>query len=104
MGGIGLSSNEYIVAVTAYIAYYDIFDSFLYGLSQRGYIVNALSFKTNLGRVLGPCGKTKGYVRKEITTMKAPEGYGLKGIFGREGKYLHAIGFHWCDILSDEHY
>ena len=52
---------------------------------------------------MGPCGKEKEWGGKKDVHLKeieviAPEGLGLRGIFGRSSRYLHAIGFHWCEI------
>lgn len=68
-------------------------------------VVCGLTFKTNLGRTLGPCGGDgavliSGLSKPTETIVKAPgDGYGLRGIKGRQGKYLDAIGFHWGGIL-----
>lgn len=70
-------------------------------------VVQCLTFKTNLGRVLGPCGGKGGLLLpggmggKEKTISAPGEGYGLKGIKGRKGKYLDAIGFHWGSVSTD---
>lgn len=70
-------------------------------------VVQCLTFKTNLGRVLGPCGGKGGLLLpggmggKEKTISAPGEGYGLKGIKGRKGKYLDAIGFHWGGVSTD---
>jgi len=69
-------------------------------------IVKCLTFTTNLGRTLGPCGGKGGLllpggIGGKETTVSAPgEGYGLKGIKGRKGKYLDAIGFHWGTVST----
>lgn len=70
-------------------------------------VVQCLTFKTNLGRVLGPCGGKGGLLLPgglggQEKTISAPgEGYGLKGIKGRKGKYLDAIGFHWGGVSTE---
>ena len=64
-------------------------------------IVQCLTFYTNHGRQLGPCGG-KGSIflicdrgaRKE-ELVKAPPGFILKGLKGRAGDFLDAIGFNW---------
>lgn len=63
-------------------------------------IVQSLTFRTNLGRILGPCGAkggvfTMGWGGKERQIDCPFEGFGLIGIRGRKGKFLDAIGFHW---------
>lgn len=71
---------------------------------KEGGMVLAISFFTNKGNKLGPVGSGKGrgigVFAKEGTgvEVKAPEGYRLIGIRGREGKYLDAIGFRWGPV------
>jgi hypothetical protein len=54
--------------------------------------VTSLTFFTNRGTKLGPCGEEKG--RKE-ELVKAPEGAVLCGLHGRAGRHINAIGFKW---------
>jgi len=63
-------------------------------------VVQSLTFRTNLGRILGPCGSkggvfSMGFGGKERQIDCPFEGFGLAGIRGRKGKFLDAIGFHW---------
>lgn len=68
---------------------------------KEGKIIQSLTFFTNKGNKLGPVGSGKGGIfSKEGTAVevKAPEGYRLIGIRGREGNYLDAIGFRWGPV------
>lgn len=71
---------------------------------KHGRYVTRLSFTTNKGRTLGPCGGGGtlflGGKGGEETTVHAPEGDMLVGIRGRSGKYLDAIGFHWAPVAA----
>ena len=63
-------------------------------------VVQNLTFRTNLGRVLGPCGGkggllSMGFGGKERYVDCPGDGFGLIGIKGRKGKFLDAIGFHF---------
>lgn len=61
--------------------------------------IQCLTFKTNLGRTLGPAGGSGlglfGKGKGEDQTITAPNGYMLIGIQGRAGKWLDAVGLHW---------
>jgi len=87
-----LRGDEYIVEITV----------------RYSKVVQCLTFKTNLGRVLGPCGGKGGLLLPgglggQEKTISAPgKGYGLKGIKGRKGKYLDAIGFHWGGVSTED--
>ena len=88
--------NEYVIKASVWLCIYD-----------DQYVVHGLRFHTNLDRVMGPCGKEKEWgERKDVhwkeVTITAPEGYGLMGIFGRESRYLNAIGYNWCEIENEE--
>jgi len=68
-------------------------------------VVTAISFRTNLGRSFAPCkGEGTFFLGGAGTAevLYAPgEGYGLRGIKGRAGKYLDAIGLHWGPAVVD---
>jgi hypothetical protein len=53
--------------------------------------VTSISFFTNRGAKLGPCGDEKG----DTQVVKAPPGTVLCGIHGRAGRHINAIGFKW---------
>lgn len=83
-----LKSGEYITEVTV----------------RYGKLVQELTFKTNTGRQLGPKGGSGGLIlgmTSEVVTVRAPgRFYALAAIYGRFGKYLDAIGFHWAPVAA----
>jgi len=78
-----LKNGEYIIQVTI----------------RAGRMVQSLTFRTNLGRVMVCGGKggllVGGFRGKEFVESRPDDNYGLVGIRGRKGKYIDAIGFHW---------
>jgi hypothetical protein len=65
---------------------------------RAGKTVQCLTFKTNKGRTLGPCGGKGGILLGkcgEETTLNAPSGCALVSFKGRAGDYLDAIAFYW---------
>ncbi len=70
---------------------------------RAGRTVQCLTFKTNKGRTLGPCGGKGGLLLGkcgEETTLNAPQGCALVAFKGRAGEYLDAIAFYWGPIYS----
>jgi hypothetical protein len=73
---------------------------------REGNVIQSITFITNKGRKLGPCGSGKGHgigiFAKEGNGVhvKAPNNCRLVGICGREGKWLDAIGFRWGPVRS----
>jgi len=70
---------------------------------RAGKTVQCLTFKTNKGRTLGPCGGKGGLLLGkcgEETTLNAPDGCALVSLKGRAGDYLDAIAFYWGPIPS----
>jgi len=70
---------------------------------QAAHVIVRLEFKTNLGRTFSPC-KGDGLLmhggKGHTHVIKAPRNqYALKGIMGREGKFLDAIGLHWGPVI-----
>ena len=64
-------------------------------------VVQCLTFKTNLGRLFGPCGDNQRKEKSTEISIIAPKcGYGLIGIKGWKGEYINAIGFHWGNFTS----
>jgi len=64
-------------------------------------VVHSLTFFTNKGRQLGPCGGKRIFwlgKKEKVTTVIPPNGYALVGITGRAWKHLDAIGFHWGPV------
>ena len=88
---ISLGEDEYVVQVKV-----------RYGTK----LVQRLTFTTNTGRQLGPCGGEGGYFLpggtwgEERLVQPPGIGHALVGIHGRAGKYLDAIGFHWAPVQS----
>mmetsp|Transcript_50619 Transcript_50619/g.75028 ORF Transcript_50619/g.75028 Transcript_50619/m.75028 type:complete len:286 (+) Transcript_50619:2-859(+) len=86
---ISLSKGEYITEIN---------------VRHNTAIVQRLTFKTNKGRQLGPCGGEGLWLRfggnksGMETAVLAPKGYMLSGIKGSSGVYLDSIGFHWSPI------
>lgn len=84
-----LQSGEYVNAVTV----------------RANNLVQCLTFKTNKGNTLGPCGG-KGWPRARInkdhegpeSTVYAPKGYMLCGIMGGAGVHLDRIAFRWGPV------
>lgn len=70
--------------------------------------VEALTFKTNMNRTIGPWGGTgglsllSGFTKASSTvTLVAPNHhYALAGFHGRCGKFIDAIGVHWAPTAS----
>mmetsp|Transcript_31580 Transcript_31580/g.69364 ORF Transcript_31580/g.69364 Transcript_31580/m.69364 type:complete len:546 (-) Transcript_31580:188-1825(-) len=83
-----LKSGEYITEATV----------------RYGKVVQEVTFKTNTGRQLGPKGGSGGLIlglTSEVVTVRAPgRFYALAAIYGRFGKYLDAIGFHWAPVAA----
>jgi len=69
---------------------------------RAGKVVQCLTFTTNKGRKLGPCGGKgsllAGGLAGEVSTVSAPSGCGLVAFKGRAGKYLDSIAFTWGPI------
>mmetsp|Transcript_24387 Transcript_24387/g.34961 ORF Transcript_24387/g.34961 Transcript_24387/m.34961 type:complete len:238 (-) Transcript_24387:154-867(-) len=68
---------------------------------RAGKTVQCLTFTTNKGRTLGPCGGKGGLLLGkcgEETTLHAPNGCALVSIKGRSGDFLDAIAFYWGPI------
>lgn len=65
-------------------------------------IVQCLTFTTNAGKTLGPCGGSGGMMGKSGTELKikAPSGMKLCGVKGRAGGKLDAIAFRWAPCKS----
>lgn len=65
--------------------------------------IQCLTFFTNLGHQLGPCGGKggglmgAGLITKggEEVTLEAPAGYGMCGVKGQAGNRLDALAIHW---------
>jgi Jacalin-like lectin domain len=66
--------------------------------------VQCLTFYTNQGNLLGPCGGKGGFLSKggEEFTIEAPADMMLCGIKGQAGSRLDAIAFHWgpCQTMA----
>jgi len=58
---------------------------------SRNGVVSSVTFFTNRGQKLGPCGEEKG----NEDTAKAQDGAVLCGLHGRAGKHINALGFKW---------
>jgi hypothetical protein len=54
--------------------------------------VHSLTFLTNKGTKLGPCGGSK---KGEEVDVRAPPGCVLCGLIGKSGKHVNAIGLKW---------
>jgi hypothetical protein len=68
---------------------------------RAGKTVQCLTFKTNKGRTLGPCGGKGGMLLGacgEETTLNAPDRCCLVAFKGRAGNVLDAIAFYWGPI------
>ena len=91
-GGDGGQAKSLFLAEGEYINQVEI---------RAGKVVQCLTFVTNKGRKMGPCGGSGGLLLGtpgKVTTVNAPNGCGLVSIKGRGGKYLDAIGFRWGPI------
>ena len=79
---IELGENEWVVAVDV-------------RHSESG--IQCLSFKTNKGNKLGPCGGSGGLLGKHGADikLKAPPSMKLVGFKGRQGDRLDAIALRW---------
>ena len=92
---ISFRHDECVVSVTVCMDQFKIYHD--YNLNwEENYVIYDLILKTNLGRVIGGGCKEREYDEK--VTFVAPSGYGLTGIFGRKGDFLHGFGVHWCDV------
>jgi len=68
---------------------------------RYGRFVQRVTFITNKLRTLGPCGGEGGLFlgrKGKETILQAPENCKLVGIFGRNGKFMDQLGFHWGPI------
>jgi hypothetical protein len=68
-------------------------------------IVQCLTFKTNFGRQLGPCGGNGGLflmggIGGRDVVLKPPADQKLVGIQGRAGRYLDSIAFYWGPVQN----
>jgi hypothetical protein len=73
-----------------------------------GRFLHSISFMTNMNQVFGPFGRKEkarlgGIMFGDIGpseefVVTAPSGYMLRGVKGREGKFLDAIGFNWGPV------
>ena len=69
----------------------------------EGNVIQSITFTTNKGRKLGPCGSGRcgglAFMKEgNVVHVKAPDGYRLVGICGRAGKWLDGIGFRWGPV------
>lgn len=90
MGGPGVQTQSLDLHTGEYVTEVHI----LYDCSR----VLQLIFKSELGRILGPCGRETcnqdgGSAWTEVVT--APEGYVLVGVRGMANTVLDCIGFYW---------
>ena len=77
-------------------------------LVKYGKYVKCLTFRTSLGRTLGPCGGDGsllyGGIKSKEVTLQAPDGLGarfmLAGFHGGCGKYVDSIGAHWTPVTQ----
>jgi len=91
-GGDGVKSKHILLSEGEYINQVEV---------SATKVVHSLTFFTNKGRKLGPCGGKRAFWlgrREKVITVIPPNGYTLVGIRGRAWKHLDAIGFHWGPV------